>query len=177
MIDMGALDIEFFRPAWLGESIGFCPWPHGMREREGGAGGLSKSSKSDQPYLFPCYLFSGYWGKRYNTLYRIVGRFKSWKEGWRQEFINANYETGPNQHPVTLHTSLAPPGGSSRPPVKQRFPPREGVVGAVVQGRPLPPLAILRLARRRPRPPSASPIFSSAVATASSPRTIASPPP
>jgi len=54
---------------------------------------------------------------------------------------------------------------------------REGVIGAVVRGRPLPQLALLCLARLRPRPPSASPIFSSAVATASSPRTIASPPP
>jgi hypothetical protein len=56
-------------------------------------------------------------------------------------------------------------------------PPREGVVGAVVRGRPLPPLVLIRLARRRPCPPSASPIFSSAVTTASSPRTIASLPP
>jgi hypothetical protein len=60
--------------------------------------------------------------------------------------------------------------------VERRSPPREGV-GAVVQGRPLPPLALLFLARRRPRSPSASPIFSSAVATASSSLTIASPPP
>ena len=80
---------------------------------------------------------------------------------------------------VVLSFPRGPPGRIVPAPpgeVERRSPPREGV-GAVVRGRPLPPLALLRLARRRPRPPSASPIFSSAVATASSPRTIASPPP
>jgi hypothetical protein len=46
--------------------------------------------------------------------------------------------------------------------VERRVPPREGVVGAVVQGCSLPLLALLRLARRRPRPPSTPPIFPSA---------------
>jgi hypothetical protein len=79
---------------------------------------------------------------------------------------------------VVLSLPRGPPGRIVPAPgeVERRSPPREGV-GAIVRGRPLPPLALLRLARRRPRPPSASPIFSSAVATASSPRTIASPPP
>jgi hypothetical protein len=79
---------------------------------------------------------------------------------------------------VVLSFPRGPPGRIVPAPgeVERRSPPREGV-GAVVRGHPLPPLALLRLARRRPRPPSASPIFSSAVATASSPRTIASPPP
>ena len=88
----------------------------------------------------------------------------------------------PDRHPfaptstVVLSVPRGPPGRIVPAPgeVERRFPPREEV-GAVVRGRPLPPLALLRLARRRPRPPSASPIFSSAVATASSPRTIASP--
>jgi hypothetical protein len=78
---------------------------------------------------------------------------------------------------VVLSFPRGPPGRIVPAPgeVERRFPPREGVVGAVKRGRPLLPLALLCLAHRRPRPPSASPIFSSAVATASSPRTIASP--
>jgi hypothetical protein len=62
---------------------------------------------------------------------------------------------------VVLSFPRGPPGRivPASCEVERRSPPREGV-GAVVRGRPLPPLALLHLARRRPCPPSASPIFS-----------------
>ena len=68
---------------------------------------------------------------------------------------------------VVLSSPRGPPGRIVPAPgeVERRVPPREGVVGAVVQGRPLPPLALLRLARLHPRSPSAPPIFPSTVAT------------
>ena len=80
---------------------------------------------------------------------------------------------------VVLSSPCGPPGRivPALGEVVRRVPHREGVVGAVIQGCSLPSLALLCLAHRRLHPPSASPIFPSTVATASSTRTIASPPP
>jgi hypothetical protein len=72
---------------------------------------------------------------------------------------------------VVLSSPHGPPGQIVPAPgeVERRVPCREGVVGARVQGRPLPPLALLRLACRlpslHPSLPSLLPLYHRLVAS------------
>ena len=87
MIDMGVLDIAFFRPAWVNRSVlHLASWCMGG-ERAGRAAYRKARRATNHTYSHVNF-FSGYGGKRYT----IVGRFKK-VEGKRDEEENEIMQT------------------------------------------------------------------------------------